>query len=274
MKLREEAVVHSSKTTPLLHAYERRGYGVEREFFEPHRIELAREEAYALRCNYTGEGIFPEKNVDTTRLICGVQTVHPRLVDLLVTPKLVALAESILGSGVYIHQFRLHYKSAFWGSDFFWHSDFSIWHWQDGMMDPRCVHFSIPLEEMRPENGPLMVSPGTHMFHDETIWDKRKQDGRSIRQERDHPARLKNGFVTEDQLKLVESYGVQTITGKPGDLSFHDVNLLHASGPNFSPWGRLTAFIAINSMDNKLQDPPNGKPARANWVSSREYNKL
>ncbi len=274
MKPRGESVVWSSSITPSLHAYNRRGYGMEQGFFDLQRIELARDEAYALRNDYTGECIFYEANKDKVRLIQGVQFIQPGLVDLLVTPEMVELAESILGKGVYIHQFRLHYKPAFWGGDYFWHSDFSIWHWQDGIMEPRCVHFVVPLEEMRQENGPLIVSSGTHMFHDETIWDKSKQDGRSIRQERDNFDRLKSGFVTEAQLKLVESLGVQTITGKPGDLGFFDINIMHASVANFSPWGRLSASIAINSMDNKLQDPPNGEPARANWISSRDYNRL
>ena len=48
-------------------------------------------------------------------------------------PRLLSLAQNILGDDVYIHQSRLNYKPAFHGREFFWHSDFETWHAEDGM---------------------------------------------------------------------------------------------------------------------------------------------
>lgn len=274
MKNREQPVIWTEDHSPFLRGYELQGIHTELSYLELGRAAIAHEEAMAIGEVYRGEQAALEANGTNVRLISGAHLLVPDLIDLLITPRMISLAEAVLGTGVYIHQFRLHYKPAFWGGDFFWHSDFTIWHWLDGMMDPRCVHFLVPLDEMRHENGPLLVSPGTHLYHDESLWDKEKQQGRSIRQERDNPKRLQNGFVSNEQLHLVEALGVKPITGRPGDLTFMDVNMMHSSTANFSPWGRLTASIALNSLDNKLQEPPCGKGKRANWVSSRDYNKL
>lgn len=273
MQNRDQPTVWSEPAPRDLREYPERGYDRTSDFYPIHHIERARDEAYALRDGYRGNEVAYEKDGTTVRLIGGIQYVEPRLVDLLITPKLITLAESILGSAVYLHQFRLHYKPGFMGGDFFWHSDFSIWRWEDGMMDPRCVTFVVPLEEMRYENGPIMVSPRTHLFRDDIDWHRMIRDGRETYREgdKDVSGRCR---CTEEQVKLVETNGATSIIGCPGDVCWFDVNTMHTSAPNLSPWSRLTAFISINSMCNKLQNPLNGKPARPNWISSRDYNQL
>ncbi|MEE9595430.1 MAG: phytanoyl-CoA dioxygenase family protein [Acidiferrobacterales bacterium] len=275
MRTRDYPVIWTSPVPDGLKKFEENGFDAEPGFYPIQRIEQARDEAYALHDGYTGDGVTYEKNGSKVRLICGVQYVQPRLVDILVTPKLISLAESILGSDVYIHQFRLHYKPAFTGGEFFWHSDYAVWRWGDGMMRDTCVHFAFPLEEMRQENGPLMVSPGTHKFLDDIDWDSTIYDGTGTGPYREGDNNVIGRCrCTDAQLELVARNGVQTVTGKPGDLIYFDTNLMHTSGPNLSPWGRLIAFIAISSIHNKLQDPPTGYPARPNWVASRDYNRL
>ena len=120
-----------------------------------------------------------------------------------------------------------------------------------------------------------MVSPGTHKFLDDIDWNTVIHDGKGTNPYREGDKNVIGRCrCTDAQLKLVAKNGVQTITGKPGDLVYFDTNLLHTSGPNLSPWDRPVAFLALNSIDNKLQDPVGGKSARPNWVASRDYTRL
>jgi ectoine hydroxylase len=174
---------------------------------------------------------------------------------------------------VYIHQTRLHFKTAFLGKGFDWHTDFGVWRWEDGMMEQRCVTFMIPLDEMRLENSPLHVIPGSHLSCDEFTWESEVQAGENTYRE-DSKTHRGACRVTEDQLSMIRSSTSDTILAKPGDLIYFDANLLHMSEDNISQWDRMTIFIVINSMHNKLQDPPNGRSPRGERVASRDFNKL
>ena len=143
MRIRDYPVVWTSPVPDDLRAFEEHGYDSKPGFYSLERIQDFRNAAYALRDTYRGEAVSYERDGTTVRLIAGAQYVQPSLVDLLVTPKLVSLAESILGTGVYIHQFRLHFKPAFTGGEFFWHSDYSVWRWgrrdDDGYLCALCI---------------------------------------------------------------------------------------------------------------------------------------
>lgn len=52
--------------------------------------------------------------------------------------RLLNVARQILGSEVYIHQFRANMKPGFLGKEFYWHSDFETWHVEDGMPSMRA----------------------------------------------------------------------------------------------------------------------------------------
>ena len=131
----------------------------------------------------------------------------------------------------------------------------------------------IPLDEMRLENGPLHVIPGSHLNYDELTWKSEVQAG-EIKYREDSKTHRGACRVTPDQLALIKSSAVTTIISEPGELIYIDANLLHMSENNTSQWDRMTLFIVINSMHNKLQDPPNGRPPRADRVASRDFTKL
>ena len=169
MKPRDVPTVWTKKISLDLEPYVRNGYEKRESFYDPQEIRQVREEAKSLWATCPKENLVFEKDEITVRSVYGLFQILPALEKVLVTPKLVQLAESILGSGVYIHQAKLNYKNANSGGGFFWHSDYTVWNWEDGMPKPRSVLFMIPLDRISLDNGPLMIVAGSHNYYDEFL---------------------------------------------------------------------------------------------------------
>ena len=92
--------------------------------------------------------------------------------------------------------------------------------------------FGIMLEDVTPDNGPLMVIPGSHkgplLSH--------KHEG------------LFCGAVHPDD-PLFEQEKAVTLTGKAGSMTVHHVRTLHGSAPNMSDKNRLILFYELASGD-------------------------
>lgn len=273
MKQRKESVVWTTDVWET--DYEGKGYKTSPFFYDEEVVRMARAESLALEKEATNlPSAVYEKDGKTLRSLFDIHNLSKHLVNLLVTPALIKLAEDILGSKVYIHQFHINYKRRFRGGDFFWHSDYTFWHWEDGMMEPRCLSFMVLLDYVYNDNGPLMAAPGSHLHYGHSEWFRDNQEPNEAVKHEVVGEPEKNGLATPDQLEMIQSSGVYTFTGGPGDLMIMDANLLHASGPNLSPWDRPAAFICLNSVHNKLQDPPSGRPHRPTYISSQDYTPL
>src|SRR5690606_38632279 len=62
-------------------------------------------------------------------------------------PRLLDIAEHLLGGPVYLHQARVNYKLGLSGAPFYWHSDFETWHAEDGLPRMRTLSISVALTE-------------------------------------------------------------------------------------------------------------------------------
>lgn len=180
-------------------------------------------------------------------------------------PKLVAMAQQLLGSDVYVHQSRINDKSGFSGQPFYWHSDFETWHVEDGMPAMRAVSCSIALTPNTPYNGPLMLVPGSHHRFiacvGQTPEDHYKQSLR--RQDLGVPD-------PESLTKLIEAFGVIAPTGLAGSVTFFECNTVHGSNSNITPFPRSNIFVVYNSLENKLVTPFCGLAPRPNFIAERE----
>lgn len=248
------------------------GYYQQQSFVGRERAQRALTAALFVEQEYEGPARIMERDGVTTRSIFNIQHISPDLVNLLVTSELVALAEKILGSQVYIHQFHINYKKAFVGGGFFWHSDYTYWHWEDGMPEPRCVSMVVPLCHLSYHNSPLYVSSGSHLFYDHDVYFR----GDDVEHEEEiRHDEFDAGAVTEDMKQyLRDQADTHVFIGSPGDLFVMDANLLHMSEPNYSPFDRPCAFICLNSIDNKLGTPFSGNAPRPEYLSSRTYEPL
>lgn len=187
-------------------------------------------------------------------------------------PRLVEAAQQLLGSEVYIHQFKINAKVALAGDQWEWHQDFLYWHKEDGMMTPRVMTALIFLQEANEFNGPLLVIPGSHK---EAIIDVRPgqkylSQGSSPNGQKLHAntpwmstltADLKYKINKEILARLLQNSSIRAIKGPAGlALLFHG-SLFHASAGNLSPDDRLSLFITYNSVENPLRRVEKPRPA-------------
>lgn len=179
-------------------------------------------------------------------------------------PKLVAIAEQLLGSKVYIHQSRVNYKGGFRGKEFYWHSDFETWHVEDGIPAMRMVSCSIALTANTPHNGPLMIIPGSHRRYVSCV---------GATPEEHYKASLKQqdiGVPDEASLtRLVEDFGIVAPTGPAGSVTFFECNVMHGSASNITPLPRSNVFMVFNSVHNTPVAPFCGLLPRPDFIAER-----
>lgn len=180
-------------------------------------------------------------------------------------PKLVAIAEQLLGSRVYIHQSRINYKGGFRGKEFYWHSDFETWHVEDGVPAMRMVSCSIALTPNTAHNGPLMIVPGSHQYYVSCV---------GATPENHYKASLKQqdiGVPDDASLtQLVKEFGIIAPTGPAGAVTFFDCNVMHGSNSNITPLARSNVFMVFNSVHNTPAAPFCGLAPRPNFIAERE----
>ena len=240
---------------------------------------LTAEETDSLKqdCSSLKHRIFPSKILELSgdiRSIFDIHQISKKTVKPLLD-KVIGFAEKILDSKVYIHQSHINYKEALVGGEFDWHSDFTFWHWEDGMPLPRALSFVFFLDKHTSENGGLRVVPGSHCWVYQSNWRRKVQDSiAKIKHGRSSTPHL-DGIASEEDLQfLTENSKVIEITGEPGDLLIMDANLLHSSLENKSSFSRRTFFLILNSVENQLVAPFSGNPPRPNYLSDRSFTNI
>jgi ectoine hydroxylase len=202
---------------------------------------------------------------DEIRSIFAIHRLSERFRQLTRDPRLLAMAEQILGSDVYIHQSRINDKPAFTGTGFNWHSDFETWHSEDGMPRMRCFSLSILLSDNNPYNGPLMLIPGSHRWFVPTL-------GKTPQENWKHSLKdQKLGVPDTDVLRdLSQQHGLVAPQGPKGSVILFECNLMHASANNLSPWPRRNLFFVYNSVENRLEAPYCGTRPRPEFAAARQ----
>ena len=202
-----------------------------------------------------------------SRELRSVFAIHRRsdvLRRLCAHPKLVAIAQQLLGSEVYIHQSRINYKGGFRGKEFYWHSDFETWHVEDGVPAMRMVSCSISLTPNTPHNGPLMIVPGSHQRYVSCVGETPDDNYRSSLK------RQEVGVPDDASLtRLVEEFGITAPIGAVGSVTFFECNVMHGSNSNITPMPRSNAFIVYNSVENTPVEPFCGLSPRPDFIAER-----
>jgi ectoine hydroxylase len=137
---------------------------------------------------------------------------HPRVLDAL---------EEIIGPDILVHSTRIFYKHPRDGGFVGWH--------QDGLYSNLNEHHLptawIALSDSNARNGCVRVVPGSHrggvFAHRETF-----------------AARNLNNHGEEAEVDVDERDAVDLVL-RPGEMSLHDVNILHSSRPNDSDTPRI-----------------------------------
>ncbi len=173
-------------------------------------------------------------------------------------PRLIGAAVDLIGSGVYMHQFKVNGKEAYVGEGFIWHQDFGSWQRNDGMPEPRALNVALFLDPVTEFNGPLWVIPASHRHG-------------VIDAEYDTEA---SSFALwqpdKDEIRrLADENGIVASHGEPGAALLFHCQLLHASPPNQSPWDRNIVYISANSVDNAARSY-----AREAFIAQRDFTPI
>ena len=256
-------------TGALLNFYDRNGYLFFDNLISAKEIEMLRREAIILQKTSKQDKnprFITEPQSGEVRSVFEIHRNVDIFSQLVKSPKLLAVAQQILNSDLYIHQSRINYKPGFYGKEFYWHSDFETWHTEDGMPHMRALSCSISLTDNYHFNGPLMVIPGSHnqFVPCEGTTPENHYKKSLKKQEYGVPSR-------ESLMQLIRQGGIEIPVGSAGSVLFFDCNLMHGSNGNITPYSRTNIFFVYNSVENKLVEPFGAERARPEFIAAREY---
>lgn len=153
---------------------------------------------------------------------------HPYFWDLLKGSRLTQVLNDLLGPDVLIQTSKLNTKAPGGGAAVEWHQDWAFYpHTNDSMLA-----FGLMLEDVTPDNGPLMVIPGTHKGPILSHYNNG----------------VFCGAINPDD-PLFEMPKAVTLTGKAGSMTVHHARTLHGSAPNRSDRARLILFYECHAAD-------------------------
>jgi ectoine hydroxylase len=248
--------------------FDRHGYLVlENVFSDEEVVALQRETGRLLadpEC-LDEETVISEPSGREIRSIFAIHRQSAAMARLAADERLAGVAQFLLADEVYIHQSRLNYKPGFQGKEFYWHSDFETWHAEDGMPRMRALSMSVLLADNTPNNGPLMLIPGSHRTFAACV-------GRTPS---DHYKmslkRQEFGVPDEDTLaELAHARGIVAPIGRAGTVVVFDCNMMHGSNGNITPFPRANAFLVYNAVSNRLTAPFAADAPRPGFIAARE----
>lgn len=182
---------------------------------------------------------------------------------------IVEMSKALVGSDLYLYQYKLNLKNAFSGKPWEWHQDYAYWQMDDGVPQPDMLSVLIYLNDTRSYQGPLIVIPGSHkqgvvMFQPKTHLAGSENLMNSL------GADLKYTVHTNHIKNMADENGIHVLEAKAGTAVFFHANLFHASWGNLSPYNRDTLIITYNSVNNT---PKNGKE-RPDFLCARDYSPI
>ncbi len=137
-------------------------------------------------------------------------------------PRLLNIAEAVLGPDILIHSTTIFHKRPLSGTYVTWHQD--GYHMELGKPDLLSVW--VALSDSNPENGCLRLVPGSHK-------NGRLPHGQDAVAERNL---LTSGL--EISVAVDETEATDVVL-REGEVSLHHVNIVHGSRPNDSAFSRM-----------------------------------
>jgi ectoine hydroxylase-related dioxygenase (phytanoyl-CoA dioxygenase family) len=151
---------------------------------------------------------------------------EPFLASISADPRLVAIAEEVLGGPVEAFAATYVVKAAEDGPPALWHQDGGPW--QARLAGAAAVTLWVALDPATAANGCLRVVPGSH-----------RQPLHDLRPNVEVPSL----FGVELDPALVDEAAAEDVVLGAGDVSVHHPNLVHGSGPNRSSAARRALAV-------------------------------
>jgi ectoine hydroxylase-related dioxygenase (phytanoyl-CoA dioxygenase family) len=155
---------------------------------------------------------------------------HPIFDEIVRSQPVIEILTQLIGPGLRLHGSKLNMKSAQYGSPVEWHQDWAFYpHTNDDILA-----IGVLLDDCDLENGPMLVSPGTHTGNE--MWNHHGEDGCF--------AGLIDPDLVQDEIKRAVP-----CMGKAGSMSFHHVRALHGSAMNTSNRPRNLLLYEVAASD-------------------------
>jgi ectoine hydroxylase len=246
MRLREDQV----------RTYEQKGFLFLSSYYTPAEVSVLKAELMKVFTEDTPKRVL-EKERGIVRSVYGSHTSNKVFNYLSRHPRIVEPARQLLGSEVYVYQFKINAKAAFGGDVWEWHQDYIFWQKEDGLGSERAASVAIFLDEVNEFNGPMFLIPGSQA---EGVIDRSPQHTNGVKRYHVYEnspvwisnltADLKYALDRETVAYLVDKYGLVAPKGPAGSTVFFHSNLVHASSNNISPFDRAVIIVTFNSVDN------------------------
>ncbi|KHK92574.1 ectoine hydroxylase [Novosphingobium malaysiense] len=259
-------------TATQIEQFDRDGFLVMENVFSEDEMAVLQAETGHLLSDPTGlkdETVVAEPERQEVRSIFEIHGQSKLMARLAADERLAGVASYLLDDQVYLHQSRLNYKPGFQGKEFYWHSDFETWHAEDGMPTMRALSMSVLLAENTPDNGPLMLIPGSQHVYVSCVGETPEDHYKLSLRKQEY------GVPPEDILtELAYKHGIYAPTGKPGTVLLFDCNTMHGSNGNITPFPRSNAFFVFNAVSNKLVEPFAAAKPRPDFIAAREVEPI
>ena len=167
--------------------------------------------------------------------------------DLMLSDLILAPARDLIGPDIRLHTTKLNMKSPNNGAAIGWHQDYAFYpHTNDDILA-----IGVIIDDMKHENGPLMVYPGSHKG---PIYNH-------------HVDEVFVGAINLDDVGLDTNEAVE-ITGPAGSISIHHGRIVHGSAQNTSSRARRVLFYEMMAAD---AFPIMG--SLTHWAGLEDYDK-
>lgn len=148
--------------------------------------------------------------------------------DLLYSDHILAPARDLCGASLRLNTTKLNMKSAQYGAAVEWHQDWAFY----PQTNDDVLAVGVLIDDLRPENGPLMVFPGTHKgptfdHHSNGVFAGAMDLAAA-------------GLSMDDAVML---------TGPAGSITLHHARIVHGSALNTSDFDRRLLFYEMMAAD-------------------------
>lgn len=153
---------------------------------------------------------------------------HPAFAAIVRHPRILGVLSDLLGPDIRFDTAKLNLKSAGFGAAVEWHQDWAFYpHTNDNL-----AAVGVMMDDMGPENGPLMVIPGSHRgpVHDH------------------HANGVFCGAMDPAACGVDFSRAV-ALTGRAGSITVHHVRAVHGSALNTSISDRRLLLFQFRAAD-------------------------
>lgn len=148
--------------------------------------------------------------------------------DLLHSDHILAPARDLCGPNLRLNTTKLNMKSAQYGAAVEWHQDWAFY----PQTNDDVLAIGVFIDDLKPENGPLMVFPGTHK-------------GPTF----DHHSNGVFAGAMDLSASGLDMNDAVMLSGAAGSISIHHARIVHGSALNRSEFDRRLLFYEMMAAD-------------------------